>query len=561
MKTKTGKNRLFAAAGAALAVLLLLALVPVLGGRAHAEHYSVYSYEVVDDKVTITDVDDDAEGILLVPGDLNSCPVTKIADSAFAYCTEITEVFLPGTVTEIGESAFYNCSKLGRVRIPSGVTEIKEYTFYGCSALASVELPDSVTGIGNYAFGGCTALASVTMPLKSVTEIGNGAFQGCESLTEIALPGGLTEIADYTFYNCSSLTSVDIPWGVTRIGNTAFRNCSRLASVQLPSTLKTLEVDAFAFCTALPEIELPYGLKTIGQSAFYDCTSLTKLAIPRTVKSIGIWAFRGCALESAVIPQSVTAAGDEIFNYCPALTDIWCVAAEKPDGWSEYWKGVNSAAVHWGEIPAPTDVTAKGLTAGGIKVSWTLSDGATRYNVYRKTAGGNWARIAYSYDDSFTDTIAEAGTLYYYRIQAQVSKTTSAYSANASARWLEAPAAPTLTNYTSGIKAVWGEVEGATIYYVWRAEGGGAFAKIGSSRTTSYVDKTAVAGKTYRYAVKARVSDTYSALGAEAKTVRLETPAVTIKAYASGLKLTWETVPGATLYNIWRASPGGGYEK
>ncbi|MBQ5973464.1 MAG: hypothetical protein IJL69_04620, partial [Oscillospiraceae bacterium] len=143
----------------------------------------------------------------------------------------------------------------------------------------------------------------------------------------------------------------------------------------------------------------------------------------------------------------------------------------------------------------------------------------------------------------------------------QVSKTTSAYSANASARWLEAPAAPTLTNYTSGIKAVWGEVKGATIYYVWRAEGSGAFAKIGSSRTASYVDKTAVAGKTYRYAIKARVSDTYSALGAEAKTVRLETPAVTIKAYASGLKLTWGEVPGATLYNIWRASPGGAYEK
>ncbi len=118
-----------------------------------------------------------------------------------------------------------------------------------------------------------------------------------------------------------------------------------------------------------------------------------------------------------------------------------------------------------------------------------------------------------------------------------------------------------LTNYTSGIKATWGEVTGATIYYVWRAEGDGEFVKIGSSRTASYVDKTAVAGKTYRYAIKARVSDTYSALGAEAKTVRLETPAVTIKAYASGLKLTWAEVPGATLYNVYRASPGGAYEK
>jgi fibronectin type 3 domain-containing protein len=146
-------------------------------------------------------------------------------------------------------------------------------------------------------------------------------------------------------------------------------------------------------------------------------------------------------------------------------------------------------------------------------------------------------------------------------VRAKVSKNYSAYSANVPARWLATPAAPTLTNYTSGIKAVWSEVKGASIYYVWRAEGDGAFVKIGSSRTTSFVDKTAAAGKTYRYAIKARYSSFYSQLGVEARTVRLETPAVTIKAYASGLKLTWETVPGATLYNIYRKAPGGSYEK
>ena len=47
----------------------------------------------------------------------------------------------------------------------------------------------------------------------------------------------------------------------------------------------------------------------------------------------------------------------------------------------------------------------------------------------------------------------------------------------------------------------------------------------------------------------------------EAKTVRLETPAVTIKAYASGLKLTWGEVPGATVYNVYRAAAGDSYAK
>jgi fibronectin type 3 domain-containing protein len=275
-------------------------------------------------------------------------------------------------------------------------------------------------------------------------------------------------------------------------------------------------------------------------------------------------AFKLCPdLKTVRIAKGVDTIGHEVFGWCPALTEIWCGAAEKPLNWCDDWLGENDPAptVHWGELAPPSNVTAKGLTAGGIKVSWGLSEGATKYNVYRKISGGSWANIGYSRGASYTDTTAEAGTVYYYRVRAQVSKNYSPYSANASARWLAAPASPTLTNSTAGVKVTWSEVNGASLYYVWRAEGNGSFKKLAECRTMNYTDKTAKSGVTYRYAIKARYSSTYSAQGAESKTMYLAAPTMTIKAYASGIKVTWETVPGATLYNVYRAAAGGSYAK
>jgi fibronectin type 3 domain-containing protein len=83
-------------------------------------------------------------------------------------------------------------------------------------------------------------------------------------------------------------------------------------------------------------------------------------------------------------------------------------------------------------------VTAKAAAGGGIRLTWTLSGGATKYNVYRQTAGGEWEYVGYSRTNSFTDLTAASGMTYTYRVQAQMSKLYSAYSATASARRIAA---------------------------------------------------------------------------------------------------------------------------
>ncbi len=57
-----------------------------------------------------------------------------------------------GSVEIIGDSAFYYCSGLTNIIIPNGVKAIATYAFLGCSELTSLMIPDSVVTLGSYAF-------------------------------------------------------------------------------------------------------------------------------------------------------------------------------------------------------------------------------------------------------------------------------------------------------------------------------------------------------------------------------------------------------------------------
>ena len=142
---------------------------------ASAATYNGLTYTVSDEKVTITDCDEELSGKLIIPDTIEGYPVTSIGG----------------------------------------------YTFYCCRSLTSIEIPDSVTSIGDWAFGCCTSLTSIKIP-DSVTSIGNYAFAYCYSLTSIKIGNSVTSIGYYAFRNCTSLTSIEIPDSVTSIGEYAF---------------------------------------------------------------------------------------------------------------------------------------------------------------------------------------------------------------------------------------------------------------------------------------------------------------------------------------------------
>lgn len=231
-------------------------------------------------------------------------------------------VVIPEGVTSIGDSAFYYCSNVTDVVIPWGVTGIGRYAFRNCTEMTGVTIPKGVITIEAEAFAWCTHLTDITIP-ESVMHIGSDAFAGCKSLTGISFPCGITTIPDWLFESCENPASIIIPWGITRIPDGLFSFCENLTNVFLPGSVTEIGRQAFECCHHLTSIVIPDRVVEIGSLAFQCCRQLTSVVLPEGVMRIGYAAFNGCeSLKSISIPNSVRSIGQEVFDNCTGLTDL-----------------------------------------------------------------------------------------------------------------------------------------------------------------------------------------------------------------------------------------------
>ena len=217
----------------------------------------------------------DGRKLLEAPGELSGAYSVKegtkiICDSAFWYCSSLSEIVIPSSVTSIGDSAFYGCNSLSEIVIPSSITSIGDSAFYGCNSLSGIVIPSSVTSICDSAFWGCNSLSEIVIP-SSVTSIGDRAFSSCDSLSEIVIPSSVTSIGKSAFWGCNSLSEIVIPSSVTSICDWAFWNCRSLSEIVIPSSVTSIGKGAFYVCDSLSEIVIPSSVTSIGDSAFYGC--------------------------------------------------------------------------------------------------------------------------------------------------------------------------------------------------------------------------------------------------------------------------------------------------
>lgn len=162
--------------------------------------------------------------------------VTKLSNSAFFNCTNLTEVTLPDSLVDLGNEAFSNCQRLKEVVLPDGLTTIGDELFFRCFDLTSVTIPDGITSVGNSAFAFCESLTSLTLP-DSVTRIGTSAFEDCVVLRSAPIPASLTSIGEDAFNGCASLERVVLPEGVTKLPDGVFFGCKGLTYIGLPASL------------------------------------------------------------------------------------------------------------------------------------------------------------------------------------------------------------------------------------------------------------------------------------------------------------------------------------
>ena len=194
----------------------------------------------------------DGRKLLEAPGELSGAYSVKegtriICDSAFSFCSSLSEIVIPSSVASIGDSAFSWCSSLSEIVIPSSVTSIGDSAFSRCDSLLEIVIPSSVTSIGDSAFYDCYSLSEIVIP-SSVTSIGDNAFSSCDSLSEIVIPSSVTSIGDNAFSSCDSLSEIVIPSSVTSIGDWAFSSCDSLSEIVIPSSVTSIGDDAFYNC-------------------------------------------------------------------------------------------------------------------------------------------------------------------------------------------------------------------------------------------------------------------------------------------------------------------------
>ena len=259
-------------------------------------------------------VDNQTEGTVTIPADVNGYTVVSVSEYAFYDCEKLTEVILPETVTKLDRWAFMNCG-ITSMTLPDAVKTLDTSAFLSCANLVSVCLPSQLTSIGAAAFQGCSSLQSIDIP-EGIKYIQGSTFKNCSSLRHLGIPSTVQKILAEAFMGCSSLTEIVIP-NVEEIGKDAFNGCTSLREatigastvstwfrkneslerIVMKSTVKKIETYAFENCKSLQYVELSDSLTSIGNYAFRGDSLLTEIELPASLTSIGSYAFSGCQLQ------------------------------------------------------------------------------------------------------------------------------------------------------------------------------------------------------------------------------------------------------------------------
>ena len=146
---------------------------------------------------------------------------------------------------------------------------------------------------------------------------------------------------------------------VSEIGNCTDTNIVIPVTSPKGNTVMGIGDNAFRSCWALESVVIPDSVTSIGEYAFYNCSALKSIVIPDGVTDIGSWAFSYCsALTSIDIPNSVTSIGEYAFYDCSVLTSI-----EMPDSIISIGDNVFSSCSALKSIVIPDGVTDIGSWA------------------------------------------------------------------------------------------------------------------------------------------------------------------------------------------------------
>ena len=213
--------------------------------------------------------------------------------------------------------------------------------------------------------------------------------------------------------------------------------------------------------------------------------------------------------------------------------------------------------VQW--IPAPAGFQVTVREDGKPYLTWDTVEGADKYEIQRADGQGDFQKFyatSKGTSDSLRHGSAKAGETYTYRIRAIVDGYAGTWAVSEPVQaTLAAPEIHVTVNSKGKPVITWDKVAGAQEYEVLCGVPDASFEHLYGTKTGTHVTHgTANTGATYVYAVIAKANGVESQLSKRITVTALAAPVTHLENRASDGKpvLTWDQVPGADHYDVYR---------
>ena len=256
----------------------------------------------------------------------------------------------------------------------------------------------------------------------------------------------VTVINGSSFTFCSNVTSVKIPAKVTRIGD-------HLAGYATSLATYTVDEKNENFCSVDGIVYTKDMKKLVAYPPAYPTTEFT---VPSSVEMIGYGSAYTAAIESLIIPDSVTEVEGFAFTYCKSLKSVKLPSGLKSIGYS----GFGNTALESVELPPVLEEMGKNAFNGCRQLkSITVTNPAT---VIKDGAiPANEGLVIRGYEGSTAQTYAEENNIAFEKITGgslsttptKVTTTTTTQTIIATTTTTAQPTTTTTASTTAGTTA------------------------------------------------------------------------------------------------------------
>ena len=254
-----------------------------------------------------------------------------------------------------------------------------------------------------------------------------------------------------------------------------------------------------------------------------------------------------------------------VSNLYPGAEYVFYVTAQTADGKDVSSKSLSARAICESIPPAPADISASTLATGSIRLTWTGSDTAALYKIYRYTSDTETMLVGQTAKTEYTVTDLYPGSECVFFITAETAdgKDVSSKSLITRAICESIPPVPTDLKAsavaTGSIRLTWTGSEKAAKYRIYSYTSATETVFVGETEKTEYTVADLYPGAQYLFFVTAQTKDGKDVSGrsATAKAVCESIPpqptdlAATPVATGSIL-LTWTGSEKAAKYKIYR---------